>query len=212
MKNSPATAKTRIAPWSMVTVSGGNTYGLQRGPGVVESTHEDGHRNHRYRIQPGESGDDDAREPETEVERPRKTCSLLVGTGALLKEHWLRIESTHRGRVTVTRCDVGALLEALRGEEGKLMIVVVIQHPVADYAAWKTVFDENNPGTMGALFSRVNRNVDDPDTIAVVAGFESLSAARSFVGNPDLKEAMERAGVTAPPRIEMYEEVEANQY
>ena len=92
------------------------------------------------------------------------------------------------------------------------MIVVVIQHPVGDYAAWKTVFDENNPGTMGAVFSRVNRKVDDPDTIAVVAGFESLSAAEGFLGNPDLKDAMGRAGVSAPPRIEMYEEVEANQY
>jgi len=92
------------------------------------------------------------------------------------------------------------------------MIVVAIQHPVADYAAWKSVFDENNPGTMGASFARVNRMVDDPDTIVVVAGFQSVDAAKSFVENPDLRDAMDRAGVTSPPRIEMYEEVEANEY
>lgn len=92
------------------------------------------------------------------------------------------------------------------------MIVVAIQHSVADYAAWKSVYDENNPGTMGASFARVNRMVDDPDTIVVVAGFQSVDAAKSFVDNPDLKDAMDRAGVTSPPRIEMYEEVEANQY
>jgi len=92
------------------------------------------------------------------------------------------------------------------------MIVVAIQHPVADYAAWKTVFDENHPGTMGARFARINRQLGDPNTIAVVAGFDSAETAQSFVNNPDLKAAMDRAGVAAPPRIEMYEEVEANQY
>ena len=78
------------------------------------------------------------------------------------------------------------------------MIVVAIQHAVADYAAWKSVYDENNPGTMGASFARVNRMVDDPDTIVVVVGFESVDAAKSFVDNPDLKDAMDRAGFSWP--------------
>ena len=90
------------------------------------------------------------------------------------------------------------------------MIVAAIQHPVADYEAWKKVYDEENPVKLGhALFSRVNRSVDDPNTIVVVAGFESLEKARGFLDNPELKEAMERAGVSGEPRIELYEEVEA---
>ncbi|HZJ48487.1 MAG TPA: hypothetical protein VFD97_05570 [Acidimicrobiia bacterium] len=92
------------------------------------------------------------------------------------------------------------------------MIVVAIQHPVADYATWKSVFDENNPGTMGALFARINRKLGDSNTIAVVAGFATEDAAKGFAHNPDLKAAMDRAGITGAPRIEMYEEVEANQY
>ncbi len=89
------------------------------------------------------------------------------------------------------------------------MIVAAIQHPVADYEAWKKVYDEENPVKLGhALFARVNRSVDDPNTIIVVAGFESLEKARGFLDNPELKEAMERAGVTGSPRIEIYEEVE----
>lgn len=92
------------------------------------------------------------------------------------------------------------------------MIMVAVQHPVADYDAWKAVYDEASPGTFGAKFARVNRSVDDPNMVAVVAGFESLEAARSMLDNPDLKAAMDRAGVTAPPRIEIYEEVEAVQF
>ena len=57
----------------------------------------------------------------------------------------------------------------------------------------------------GALFSRVNRSVDDPNVIAVVAGFETL---KGFVNDPALEAAMIAAGVQGSPRIEIYEEVE----
>ena len=92
------------------------------------------------------------------------------------------------------------------------MIVVAVQHPVADYDAWKAVYDEAHPGTFGALFARVNRSVDDPNLVAVVAGFESVEEAQGMIDNPDLKASMDRAGVTAAPRIEMYEEAESVQY
>ncbi len=92
------------------------------------------------------------------------------------------------------------------------MIVVALQHPVADYDTWKAVYDEAHPGTFGALFARVNRSVDDPNLVTVVAGFESVEAAKRMIDNPDLKASMDRAGVTAAPRIEMYEEAESVQY
>ncbi len=92
------------------------------------------------------------------------------------------------------------------------MIVVAVQHSVADYEAWKSVYDERSPGSFGALFARVNRLVSDPSTIAVVAGFESVEAANDMIESPDLKAAMDRAGVTSAPRFEVYEEAESVQY
>ena len=89
------------------------------------------------------------------------------------------------------------------------MYVAAIRHPVSDYDAWKAVYDGYPPTAHGARFARVNRSVDDPNMIAVVAGFESLDSAHSFLGSPELKEKMGEAGVTAEPRIEIYEEVEA---
>ncbi len=91
------------------------------------------------------------------------------------------------------------------------MKVLAINHDVEDYAKWKAVFDEFPPAEGGALFHRINRNVDSPDNITVVAGFETLEAATAFRDNPDLQDAMGRAGVTSPPRIEIYDEVEVVQ-
>jgi len=87
------------------------------------------------------------------------------------------------------------------------MIVAAIRHSVSDYDQWKTVFDGFPPTGRGALFARVNRAVEDPNTIAVVAGFETLEAANAFLNDPELKAKMQEGGVTSEPRIEIYEEV-----
>lgn len=92
------------------------------------------------------------------------------------------------------------------------MIVLAVNHDVEDYDKWKAVFDEFPPSKGGALFHRINRKVDNPNSIAVVSGFESLEAATAFRDSPELKDAMGRAGVTSAPRIELFSEVESVQY
>jgi heme-degrading monooxygenase HmoA len=92
------------------------------------------------------------------------------------------------------------------------MVIMVIQHPVADFDAWKAAYDARNPGTFGATFARVHRMVGDPNTVAVVTGFESMDAANDMAQSPALKAAMDEAGVTGAPRFEFYEEVESVNY
>ncbi len=87
--------------------------------------------------------------------------------------------------------------------------ILAVNHDVADYDAWKRVFDEYHETDRGMTFYRINRNVDDPNNITVVHGFESVDAARGFVEDPELAEAMGRAGATSAPRIEIYDEVES---
>jgi hypothetical protein len=89
------------------------------------------------------------------------------------------------------------------------MIVAAIRHSVTDYDHWKSVYDTMPPTSGGAKFARVNRAVDDPNTVVVVAGFETLDAAQAFLDSPDLKEKMSEAGVVGAPRIEIYHEVAA---
>ncbi len=92
------------------------------------------------------------------------------------------------------------------------MKVLAINHEVADYDTWKAVFDQYPPAKGGALFHRINRGVDDPNNITVVAGFESTEAAKAFASDPTVKAEMGRAGVKSAPRIEIFEEVESVQY
>ncbi len=91
------------------------------------------------------------------------------------------------------------------------MNVLAINHQVEDYDTWKSVFDSYTPAANGARFHRVNRSVDDPNNITVVAGFDTAEAARSFVEDPALAEKMHDAGVIGAPRIELFEEVESTQ-
>ncbi len=89
------------------------------------------------------------------------------------------------------------------------MYVLAINHTVEDYDRWKAVYDSMPPTTAGgAKFARINRSVDDPNMITVVSGFDSLDTLNGFLSNPELKAAMQRAGVVGEPRIEVYEEVE----
>jgi hypothetical protein len=89
------------------------------------------------------------------------------------------------------------------------MINTAIRHSVTDYAKWKTVYDTYTPTSAGAKFARVDRSVDDPNMVTVVAGFDTLELAKAFINNPTLKTKMTEAGVVGSPRIEINEEVES---
>ena len=89
------------------------------------------------------------------------------------------------------------------------MINTAIRHSVTDYGKWKSVYDTFLPTTAGAKYARVNRSVEDPNTVTVVAGFETLELAKTFLANPNLKATMTEAGVVGSPRIEINEEVES---
>jgi hypothetical protein len=89
------------------------------------------------------------------------------------------------------------------------MINTAIRHSVTDYAKWKSVYDTFLPTTAGAKYARVNRSVEDPNLVTVVAGFDTLELAKTFLDNPNLKAKMTEAGVVGSPRIEINEEVES---
>jgi hypothetical protein len=89
------------------------------------------------------------------------------------------------------------------------MITTAIRHSVTDYGKWKTLYDTYRPTSEGAKFARVNRSVDDPNMVTVVAGFDTLELAQAYLDNPNLKTKMTEAGIVGSPRIEINEEVES---
>ena len=94
------------------------------------------------------------------------------------------------------------------------MVTLVVHHRVRDYDAWKPVFDEHEGVRRGhgELEHRVYRDIHDPNRVIVHNDFPSEDAARSFIEDPSLSEAMERAGVEGEPGISLIERAERKVY
>ena len=81
----------------------------------------------------------------------------------------------------------------------------IVKHPVNDYGAWRAVYEEVQPlrDKHGVAAASVLRDPSDPNSVTVLHWFPSVAQAEAFAGDPGLEDAMARAGVAAPPRIEI---------
>jgi len=93
-------------------------------------------------------------------------------------------------------------------------MIVIVQHKVRDYDAWKSVFDEHQAVRTrhGATGHELYRSLEDPNEVTVVNQFPSREQAEAFAADPSLKEAMERGGVISEPRLTWAQETEAVDY
>jgi quinol monooxygenase YgiN len=80
---------------------------------------------------------------------------------------------------------------------------VLIIHEVADYPAWKKVFDEaaGIRREAGERSYQVLRYENNPRKIVHYSAWTSLADARAFFESPRLAKIREQAGVTAPEFI-----------
>jgi quinol monooxygenase YgiN len=95
-----------------------------------------------------------------------------------------------------------------------MTVTLVVHHRVADYDAWKPVFDEHEPvrRSHGEIEHRIYRDIQDPNRVVVHNDFPSAEAARAFLEDPTLKDAMARAGVEGEPGISFMERAERKVY
>ncbi len=86
---------------------------------------------------------------------------------------------------------------------------LIVRHRVKDYADWRSVYDSVEPLRQqhGCSGAEVMSAPDDKRDVFVLHRFPSLEQAQAFANSPDLKDAMSRAGVEGPPRIEIAVEV-----
>ena len=87
------------------------------------------------------------------------------------------------------------------------MTVLAVRHTVADYATWKTGYDNHGVSRKehGAIRDEVLRSVEDPNNLLVLIEFGSMADAKAFANDPLLKEAMSTAGVIGTPDISFRE-------
>ena len=83
------------------------------------------------------------------------------------------------------------------------MVTLFVRHTVADYDAWRRVFDgfAATQNELGVTATAVFRGADDAKDITVTHDFATLEAAKAFTGSQELKAAMHDAGVTSAPSI-----------
>ena len=88
------------------------------------------------------------------------------------------------------------------------MTYIYVRHNVEDYAKWKEGFDTHAAARQAAGATDevyVMRNVDDPNEITSILGWNDLEKAKTFTQSASLKEAMQKAGVTGPPEVRFLE-------
>lgn len=83
------------------------------------------------------------------------------------------------------------------------MAHVYIHHKIKDYKAWKEVFDRfaGTRRSGGEISYEIFHPEGDPRNLMLLFEWASLEKAKTFLASPELKSAMQRAGVTEPPEI-----------
>jgi quinol monooxygenase YgiN len=89
------------------------------------------------------------------------------------------------------------------------MATMLVQHKVKDFAEWKKVYDSvfDLRKSNGELSDRIYRDADDPNMLTIIFEWDSLANAQKYANSPELKKAMEKAGVNGPPNIYFLNEV-----
>lgn len=83
------------------------------------------------------------------------------------------------------------------------MATMLVHHKVEDFTAWKSVYDSvaDLRASNGELSDKIYKDASDPNSLTLVFEWDSLDNARKYAQSPELKAAMEKAGVVGPPEI-----------
>ena len=87
---------------------------------------------------------------------------------------------------------------------------LLVRHKVEDYAKWKSVFDEHGATrrTSGSKGGHLFRNADNPKELVILLEWDDLTKTRQFASSEDLRQAMQRAGVSDRPDVYFLDKVE----
>ena len=78
-----------------------------------------------------------------------------------------------------------------------------VRHEVNDYAAWRKAYNDfdKTRRKLGVRAQFVYSSVDNPNDVTVTHDFKSAELAKAFIASPELKSAMDKAGVKGAPQI-----------
>ena len=88
------------------------------------------------------------------------------------------------------------------------MAYMFVRHSVQDYEVWKSVFDSVSDlrRSSGEESYQILREDNGSDGLVALFQWDNLDNARKYASSPELREAMQRAGVQGKPDILFLEE------
>jgi hypothetical protein len=83
------------------------------------------------------------------------------------------------------------------------MNYVIIRHKVEDFNKWKPAYDQHLHARKAAGLKDVHvwRNLENPNEVVLLFEVADIAKAKEFSGSPELREAMQEAGVLGPPDV-----------
>ena len=83
------------------------------------------------------------------------------------------------------------------------MVHMLVRSKVADFAKWKPVYDAHAPSRQkaGLKEEHLLRSADDPNEVILLFSAEDLDKAKAFTASDDLRQAMQKAGVSDKPDV-----------
>lgn len=91
---------------------------------------------------------------------------------------------------------------------------MIVAHAVKDFAVWKKVYDslEDVRKRHGIIGAAVNQALDEPNLVTVYHQAEARTELQAFAASPELKAAMQQAGVTGVPEFRFYDALPGTVY
>jgi hypothetical protein len=91
---------------------------------------------------------------------------------------------------------------------------MIVSHDVADYAAWKKVYDSvaGLRQRFGIIGAAVNQVLDAPNKVVVYHQAETRGELEAFAASDELKSAMKAGGVTSAPQIRYFDGLPGAKY
>jgi hypothetical protein len=83
---------------------------------------------------------------------------------------------------------------------------MIVQHQVADFAAWKSVFDGAlaTRQSVGEIAFEILQDPVDQNSVTVIFEWDTLERAKAFAEDPVLENGMHAAGVISVPEFTFY--------
>jgi hypothetical protein len=83
------------------------------------------------------------------------------------------------------------------------MATLFVRHTVADYAAWRKMYDEFDAKrkSMGVTSDGVYQLDGNPNDVTIYHEFNTMDAAKALAASPELRDAMARGGVVGTPDV-----------